>query len=320
MHNDPASRMLRLLSLLQTHRHWSGTELADRLAVSTRTIRRDVDRLRELGYPVAAVPGVEGGYRLEAGSELPPLLLDDEEAVAIAVGLRTAAGGSVAGIEETSVRALAKLEQVLPSRLRRRVNALHTYTVPLTATSATVDPELLAVITLACRDQERLRFRYRTYDGTVSRRMADPHRLVSAGRRWYLVAWDTGREAWRTFRVDRIDQAQQTGVRFAERELPAGDAAAFVAEAIKAPFAQHQAVVRLHAPVHVVTDRLPPSAGVVEAVDDHTCVLRTTTDSLEWLAMLIGVLGADFEIVEPDDLRECVRTIGERFARAAPPA
>lgn len=319
MSNDPASRMLRLLSLLQTHRHWSGTELAERLAVSTRTIRRDVDRLRDLGYPVAAVPGVDGGYRLEAGTELPPLLLDDEEAVAIAVGLRTAAGGTVAGIEETSVRALAKLEQVLPARLRRRVNALHTYLVPLPATSATVDPELLAVITQACRDQERLRFRYRTHDGTTSRRMTEPHRLVSAGRRWYLVAWDADREDWRTFRVDRMDDAQHTGLRFAERELPAGDAAAFVAAAIQAPFAQHQAVVRLRAPAEVVSDRLPPSAGVIEPLGAQECILRTATDSLEWLAMLVGIVGVDFTIVEPPELRDVVATIGERFARATPP-
>ena len=315
---DPASRMLRLLSLLQTHRHWSGRQLAERLDVSTRTIRRDVERLRELGYPVAAVPGSEGGYRLEAGSELPPLLLDDEEAVAIAVGLRTAASGSVAGIEETSVRALAKLEQVLPSRLRRRVNALGTYLVPLTATTETVDPELLATITLACRDQERLRFRYCAHDGTVSRRMSEPHRLVATGRRWYLVAWDVDRSDWRTFRVDRMDQPQPTGIRFAERELPAGDAAAFVAQAIQAPFSKHQAIVRLHAPLETVADRLPASAGVLEAVDARTTVLRTATDSLEWLAMLVGVLGVDFDVLEPPALRDAIREIGRRFARAAP--
>ena len=315
---DPASRMLQLLSLLQTHRHWSGSELSQRLGVTTRTVRRDIDRLRGLGYPVAAVAGVEGGYRLEAGTELPPLLLDDEEAVAIAVGLRTAAGGSVAGIEEASVRALAKLEQVLPGRLRRRVQALHTYTVPLTAASPqTVDPETLAIITMACRDHERLRFRYRTHDGTTSRRMTEPHRLVTAGRRWYLVAWDVNRDDWRTYRVDRLDEPQATGVRFAERELPAGDAAAFVAAAIRAPFAQHEAVVRLHAALETVADRLPASAGVLEAVDAGTCVLRTTTDSLEWLAMFLGVLGVEFTIVEPAALVDCVQAIGERFARAS---
>lgn len=309
--------MLRLLSLLQTHRHWSGRELAERLGVSTRTIRRDVDRLRVLGYPVAGLNGSEGGYRLQAGSELPPLLLDDEEAVAIAVGLRTAAGGTVAGIEEASLRALAKLEQVMPSRLRQRVNALRTYTVPLTAASSTVDPETLTTITFACRDHERLRFRYRTHDGTTSRRMTEPHRLVSAGRRWYLVAWDVGREDWRTYRVDRLDQPQPTGVRFTERDLPADDAAAYVAEAIRAPFSRHQAVVRVHAPLEVIADRVPPPAGVLETVDDHTCVLRTAADSLEWLALFVGVLGVDFNVVEPAALVDYVRAIGERFARAS---
>ena len=315
--SDPASRMLRLLSLLQTHRHWSGSQLAARLGVSTRTIRRDVDRLRELGYPVAALPGMEGGYRLEAGTELPPLLLDDEEAVAIAVGLRTAAGGSVAGIEEASVRALAKLERVLPTKLRRRVSALSTYLVPLPNTSPMVDPETLALISLACRDRERLRFRYRTHDGTTSRRMTEPHRLVSAGRRWYLVAWDVGREDWRTFRVDRLDEPQATGVRFRERDLPAGDAAAYVAEAIRAPFAKHRAVVRLLAPLEAVADRLPPSAGLLEAVTPETCILRTATDSLEWLAVFIGVLGVDFEILEPPELADSVRAMGDRLSRAA---
>lgn len=317
--SDPASRMLRLLSLLQTHRHWPGAELAERLGVSTRTIRRDVDRLRALGYPVAALQGAEGGYRLEAGSELPPLLLDDEEAVAIAVGLRTAAGGTVAGIEETSVRALAKLEQVLPSRLRRRVNAVHTYLVPMTVEAPTVDPAALAAITLACRDSERLRFRYRAHDGSVTRRMTEPHRLVAAGRRWYLVAWDITREDWRTFRVDRLDEPQPTGVRFAERPLPAGDAAAFVAAAVRAPFSRHRVVVRLHAPLDVVAERLPASAGVLEVEGERACVLRTATDSLEWLAMLLGLLDVDLEVVEPAELLTCMHRMGDRL-RAARPA
>lgn len=314
---DPTSRMLRLLSLLQTRRHWPAPELSERLGVSARTIRRDVERLRGLGYPVTALAGAQGGYRLAAGRDLPPLLLDDEEAVAIAVGLRTAAGGSVVGIEETSVRALAKLEQVLPTRLRRRVNALHTYTVPLTSAVPMVDPETLATISLACRDRERLRFRYRTHDGTVSRRVTEPHRLVSAGRRWYLVAWDVDRADWRTFRVDRLDEPAHTGVRFGERDLPAGDAAAFVAAAIRAPFERHRAVVRLHAPLAVVSARLPPWAGVLEAVDEQTCVLRAATESLDWLAMLVGALDVDFTVVEPDELRVCVGAIAERLARAA---
>ena len=313
---NPTSRMLALLSLLQTHRHWSGTELAERLGVTTRTIRRDVERLRESGYPVAALAGADGGYRLEAGRDLPPLLLDDEEAVAITVGLRTAAAGSVSGVEEASVRALAKLEQVLPARLRRRVSALNFSIVPLPGAPATVDPEALATLSLACRDFERVRFRYTAHDGTVSRRMSEPHRLVSAGRRWYLLAWDVQRADWRTYRVDRLDQLQLTGVRFSERPLPAGDAAAFVAEAIRSQFTTYSAVIRLAAPAEVIAARIPPSTGSLEAVDDTSCVLHATTDSLAWLAMLLGVLDVDFDIVEPAALVDCVRSIARRLDRS----
>ncbi len=310
------SRMLRLLSLLQTHRDWPGAELAARLEVSPRTLRRDVDRLRELGYPVRATRGTAGGYRLEAGTALPPLLLDDEEAVAIALGLRTAAGGTVAGIEETSVRALAKLEQVLPSRLRGRVNALQTYTVPLAASGPTVDPQALTVIAQACRDTQRLRFDYRRRDGTEGRRHVEPHRLVSAGRRWYLVAWCVDRQDWRTFRVDRLDGPTPTGIRFSPRELPAGDAAAYVAQAISSALTRYRAVVTLHAPVAAVTDWLRPADGVLEPVDDRTCVLRTGADSLEWLALTLGMLGVDFDVHEPPELAAYLRTLSARFARA----
>src|SRR6266540_2965783 len=188
---ETSARLLRLLSLLQARRDWTGADLADRLGVSARTVRRDVERLRDLGYPVHATRGTDGGYRLGAGAAMPPLLLDDEEAVAVAVGLRTATGGAIAGIEETSVRALAKLEQVLPSRLRRRVNAVQEFTVPFVRPGGpTVDADVLAVIAGACRDRERLRFPYKTFDGTASRRLVEPLRLVHTGRRWYLVAWD----------------------------------------------------------------------------------------------------------------------------------
>src|SRR3954470_560538 len=195
---ETSARLLGLLSLLESRRTWTGPELAARLEVGVRTIRRDVGKLRTLGYPVHADPGVAGGYPLPARAPPPPLLLDDDEAIAVAVGLRTAAGGSVAGIEETSVRALAKLEQVLPSRLRRRVGALDAYTVPMPGPGPTVDAEALATIAAACRDNEGLRFAYRSADRTASRRQVEPHRLVYLNRRWYLVAWDTAREAWRT--------------------------------------------------------------------------------------------------------------------------
>src|SRR6266545_2546717 len=212
---ETSARLLRLLSLLQARRDWSGPDLADRLGVSARTVRRDVERLRSLGYPVHATSGTAGGYRLGAGAALPPLLLDDDEAVAVAVGLRTAAGGSVAGIEETSVRALVKLEQVLPSRLRHRVNALWTSTVPVPVPGdgATVDAEVLTAIAGACRDHQRLRFDYRDHGGSASVRTVEPHRLVCWGRRWYLLAWDTDRNDWRTFRVDRLQPRTPTGYR-----------------------------------------------------------------------------------------------------------
>src|SRR5919109_4682178 len=201
---ETSSRLLKLLSLLQARRDWQGAELADRLEVSPRTIRRDVERLRTLGYPVESLTGPAGGYRLRAGTAMPPLLLDEDEAIAIAVGLRTAARASVTGIEETSIRALVKLEQVLPAHLRRRVAALGSATIAPPVAGPTVDPRQLIAIAAACRDRECLRFAYRSRDGSDSRREVEPHSLVNLGWRWYLLAWDRGREDWRSFRVDRL--------------------------------------------------------------------------------------------------------------------
>jgi predicted DNA-binding transcriptional regulator YafY len=314
---ETSGRLLKLLSLLQTRRDWPGEELAGRLGVSGRTIRRDVERLRDLGYPVDATTGPAGGYRLHAGTAMPPLLLDDDEAVAIAVGLRTAAGASVTGIEETSVRALVKLEQVLPSHLRRRVHALQSVTATLPATGPTVDPEALTAIAGACRDHERLRFGYRSADGAETRRRVEPHSLVSLGQRWYLVAWDCDREAWRTFRVDRLERPAGAGTRFAPREPPDGDAAAFVAANLSGGGDRHQARVTLHAPAGEVTAVSPYLWGSVEPLDEHTCVYRTSDYSLDWLAMRIAMLGVDFEVHEPPELAERLRTLAARFERAA---
>ncbi len=316
--SDTTSRILRLLSLLQTHKDWSGSELAGRLEVSPRTIRRDIDRLRELGYPVHASAGVAGGYRLQAGASMPPLLLDDEEAVAIAVGLRFAAGGSVAGIDDASVRALAKVEQVLPSRLRRRVNALQTYTVPMTYGDGgpTVDPDALICIVQACRDLERVRFDYKAKDGTETKRLVEPHRLVSAGRRWYLVCWDVDRQDWRTFRVDRLTECVAEGIHFHPRELPAEDAAAYVASAIASTYTRYQLEVKLHAPLEEMVEKVRSPDAQLEEVDENTCLLRATGDSLEWLAAWMGWFGVDFEIIEPPELIDYVRTLSARLKQS----
>jgi predicted DNA-binding transcriptional regulator YafY len=302
---------------MQGRRDWPGEELADRLEVSGRTIRRDVERLRELGYPVESLTGPAGGYRLRAGSAMPPLLLDDGEAIAIAVGLRTAARASVTGIEETAVRALVKLEQILPPHLRRRVRALGSATSTLPVSGPTVDPQQLTVIAAACRDSECLRFGYRRRDGTGSRRVVEPHSLINHGRRWYLVAWDRGREDWRTFRVDRLTGPTATGVRFAPRTLPAKDAAAYVEQSITTAPSRYEAVVTLHAPAEQMTRDVPAHWGTIEPIDAHTCEYRTGDDDLRWLALRVAMLGVDFEVREPPELLEHVRTLAVRLRRAA---
>lgn len=317
---DTPARLLGLLSLLQTPREWPGSELAQRLEVSVRTIRRDIDRLRELGYPVEASMGAIGGYRLVAGTAMPPLLLDDEEAVAIAVGLRTAAGHAVGGIEEASLRALAKLQQVLPSRLRHRVGALSAATVSLTGWSgATVDAEVLTTLASGVAGQEKARFDYRAADRSETRRLVEPHRLVSAGRRWYLVAYDEDRADWRIFRVDRISEPRLVGARFVPRELPTGDAAAYVSGKLAGMHRSVEAVATLHAPVEQMAARLGSSAGRLEPIDEHSCLLHSRADSLEWLAVRLAMLGCEFEVHSPPELAAYLAALGARVARATQP-
>jgi predicted DNA-binding transcriptional regulator YafY len=316
---ETSARLLKLLALLQARRDWSGADLATRLEISERTVRRDVERLRDLGYPVHATRGTDGGYRLGAGAAMPPLLLDDDEAVAVAVGLRTTARTPVTGIEETSVRALAKLEQVLPPRLRHRVGAVADYTVPIPpdTPAPAVDPAVLTTLAGACRDHERLRLDYRSHDSTITIRSVEPHRLVSWGRKWYLVAWDTERDAWRTFRVDRIEPRTPTGPRFTPRELPeGGDVAAYVARGVSSAGFRFQARVTVHAPADVVTARINPAVGVVEAIDEHTCVLATGADSVDTVAVYLGLLDADFEVSEPPELVMRLRVLADRYRRA----
>jgi predicted DNA-binding transcriptional regulator YafY len=313
---NTSSRTLRLLSLLQTHRYWPGAELADQLEVSVRTLRRDVDRLRELGYPVAAQRGVDGGYQLAPGAALPPLVVDDEEAVALAIGLRAAAQGAVAGIEESSIRALTKVVQVMPPRLRRRMDALRTATVPAVWSSGpTVDSGVLTTVAQSCRDEERLRFSYTAHRGERTARHVEPHRLVSLGRRWYLVAYDLTRHDWRSFRLDRLADPESTGERFRPRELPGQDPAAFVRAGIDNIPAPHTVEVIVHAPADRVRAQIGQWATVEDA-GEGKCRLRMTADSFDWPTLALGTVGAEFEVVHPPELAEHIREWGARFTRA----
>lgn len=310
-----SARLLRLLSLLQARRDWSGPQLAERLGVTLRTVRRDVDRLRDLGYPVVARPGVAGGYRLEAGTAMPPLLLDDDEAVAVAVGLRTA--GTVTGIEETSVRALAKLEQVLPARLRQRVNAVGAATVSLAGRGPTVDPGLLTRLATACRDRDALRFEYARADGGASRRVVEPVRLACTGRRWYLLCWDRSAGDWRTLRVDRIGSEPSYAGRFARREPPEEDVAGYISRAISTAPYRYQARVLLRVPAEVAVERVSPAAGMVEARDAESCVLHVGGPSLAEFPVHVARIGFEFEVLDPPELVEQVRVLAGLFGRAA---
>jgi predicted DNA-binding transcriptional regulator YafY len=312
---ETSARLLRLLSLLQTARDWTGADLAERLEVGVRTVRRDVDKLRTLGYPVHATPGV-AGYRLGAGAKLPPLLLDDDEAIAVAIGLRTAATGTVAGIEEASVRALTKLEQVLPSRLRHRVNLLHSMTVSVPATGPTVEPEVLTAVAVACRDHQRLRFDYRSHDGRTSVRATEPHRLVHTGRRWYLIAWDLERADWRTYRMDRLAPRIPTGPRFTPREAPDLDLAAYLSRGVTTAAYRYQARITVHIAAEVAAEQIPPTVGVIESVDLHTCLLHTGSNSLDELTLYLGLFNLPFTVHEPPELIAHIHDLATRLTDA----
>lgn len=313
---ETSARLLRLLSLFQGRRYWSGPDLAGRLEVTSRTLRRDVDKLRSLGYPIHSTTGAEGGYQLGAGASMPPLLLDDEEAVAVALGLRAAATGTVQGIEEASVRALSKIEQILPPRLGRRVAALQAMIVTRPGSRTSVDAKILTVVADACRDQQKLRFRYSDRAGAPSTRLVEPHRLVNPGIRWYLVAWDADREDWRTFRVDRMQPRVTTGERFVPREPPAKDLAAYVSRGVwYAP--PCRARVKLLAPAEAVADRLPPCGAMLEPIDASSCYFEIGASTFERLAWHLVFLGVDFEVSEPAELLEEVRRLAGRYQRAA---
>jgi predicted DNA-binding transcriptional regulator YafY len=308
-------RVLRLLGLLQQRPVWTGPELADRLGVTTRSIRRDVERLRSLGYPVNATQGVGGGYQLGAGRALPPLLLDDEEAIATAVSLRLAAGGTVAGASEAAVRTLAKLDQVLPARLRAEVRALHDAIVTLEGGRIEVDADALLSLARACRDTVRVEFGYAGRDQRPGERRVEPYQLVATGRRWYLLAFDLDRDDWRSFRLDRMSGLRATTWRFRRREHP--DPAAYVQRAVTVAGYRYRARVRVHASVDEVRRATTEATATVEPDGDATCLLLTGSDSLYALALHLGLLGWDFEVLDPPELKEALATLGTRFTSAA---
>lgn len=314
---ETSVRVLRLLSLLTARRSWRGADLAERLEVSTRTIRHDVDRLRTLGYEVASSSGPTGGYRLSAGSTLPPLLLDDEEAVAVAVGLLAAAAASITGIEETSLRALVKLEQTLPARLRHRVEVLRSATTPAPHHGPRVNAGTLSAIATATQRRERLRLDYADHHGACTVREVEPHRLVHTGRRWYLLAWDTHREDWRTFRADRITLRSPNGPRFIPREPPDPDVGAHVLRRTASAAWAHPARVRLHAPITAMAELIPPTGGLLSALDASTCLLETGGPTLTEVAGFLLSLDVDLAVEDPPELRAVLRRLGERCAAAA---
>jgi predicted DNA-binding transcriptional regulator YafY len=312
-----SARLLRLLSLLQAREFWSGGELARRLEVTERTLRRDIDRVRSLGYPVHSTSGTAGGYKLGAGASLPPLHLDDDEAIAVAVGLQMAAGGSVVEIGEASTRALGKLDQVLPKRLRRRLADLRSSIVRLADAGPTVKMGDVSSLASACSDRRELRFVYRDFGGVTSSRTVEPLRIVHTAGRWYLVAWDAGRNDWRTFRIDRIDSPAPTGAHFLPRSSPDDDVGAYVARGVASLAHKYRAQVTLHVPIEAVRDRISRAGGHLEPVDEHSCLLHTGSFSLEGLAAWVIAIGVDFEVRDPPELREHIQRLVNRLIRAA---
>ncbi|MGH9045198.1 MAG: helix-turn-helix transcriptional regulator [Acidimicrobiales bacterium] len=316
---EPVARVFRLLALLQARRYWGGPELADALEVSSRTLRRDVARLRELGYPVEAHPGLAGGYELAAGAVLPPLVVDDEEAVAMALGVLGAVLSPVTGMAEASARALAKVIQVMPRHLRRRVEALATTTERVIPPPkiASVEPVVLTTIAQSCRDSERLEFDYVAGDGTHSSRLVEPYRLVALGSRLYLVAFDLGRRGWRSFRVDRLRSPSVTGSRFAPKELPAQDASSFVMAGITQASRPLRIEARVHAPAAEVARRVGHWASIEESGLTE-CNVTIRTDSLDLAVAALGLTGAEFEVVEPPELSGALESWSARLARGSP--
>jgi len=313
---ETSARLLRLLSLLQSRRSWQGPQLAEELCITERTVRRDVEKLRTLGYPVQATAGVAGGYRLAAGARLPPLLLDDNEALAVAFGLRSAAVGTVSGMEEAALRALDKLGQVLPERLRRRVAALHESFVATPFRGPRVDPDVLTLLASACEERRRLRFSYRDGKGTESERHVEPYGVVHTLSRWYLACWDLMREDWRTFRVDRLSNAAMQETRCAPRVVPFGDLATYVAQSIDTRTQTFRARVELLAPQTEVAQWMPWFAGQLTPLDEHRCLFEAGEQDLDRLAYYLSMMDVDFIVHEPRELLDHVQRMSARLARS----
>ncbi|WKG08040.1 WYL domain-containing protein [Nocardia sp. PE-7] len=312
---ETSARLLELLSLLQLKRDWTSSELAGRLAVSTRTVRADIGKLRSLGYPVNARPGVAGGYRLAAGTAMPPLLLDDDEAVAVAVGLGAVATRRL-GVEETSLTALAKLEQVLPSRLRRRVEAVREAMSVVPGAEPPLDLSVLGAVAAAIRGHERLRFGYTKYGGGEGARHTEPQRLVSWGPFWYLLAWDLDRDDWRVFRVDRMVPHAPTGARFQPRGIPADDVVAYVVGRVSKAGWKYRARVLVHAPAAEVAAKITIPVEI-EAVDESTCRVELGSDDPDRLALWLTQLDVDIEVIDGDELATAFDRLVTRLRRAA---
>ena len=312
---DASARLLRLLTLLQARATWSGADLADRLEVTPRTLRRDVDRLRSLGYPVESTTGAAGGYKLGEGASLPPLHLDEDEATAVFVGLHSAAGGDVAGADTAAVRALSKLEQVLPARLRRKLSTLRSSVLRLADRAPAISMADVSELASACSERLVTRFDYAGQGGAPSQREVEPHRIVRVGQRWYLVAWDVRKAEWRTFRMDRMNKPETVGVRFKARSPPHDDLVRYVTESLSQSPYKYRARVLLHASPEALRERVTAYEGTLEPLSENRCVLRTGAKSLEALTVFVAMLGVDFQVIEPAELVEAVRTTGERLAR-----
>ncbi len=319
---NTSSRTLRLLSLLQTHRFWAGTELADRLEVSERTLRRDIERLRDLGYPVHSNRGVEGGYQLAPGGSMPPLVVDEDEAIAMVVALGSAASVYAGTLSEASLSALAKVVQVLPSRLRRRAESLRAATVDSPFSQAPeVEAGVLATVAQAIRDRERVRFGYTAKGGSAPgeelRRHVEPHQLVTVGRRWYLLGYDLDRQDWRSFRLDRLQEPGGTKAIFRPREIPGGDAAEYVRNGVSRRDRELRFTVAVTATEEHVRGRIGPWARVVE-VEGDTVVVAFDANDVRWAVFGIGYLDAPTRLLDaPEELRAALSDWATRLAASA---